>query len=144
MSKTGISLASLNAKAACDTPHEFEYYGPDGKPSGVFFSVLGAQAKTVVEATAKLLNDRRREEANRAAMRQRPGAQSEAAFTPVEDDIEFGQRLSAVRLVGWRGLEETFTPELGLQLIQSNSHIKDQIDAVSGDLAAFMKGLPKA
>lgn len=140
----GVSLASLDARKASDQPVEFEYYGPDLKPTGVFFSVLGAQSQKVVEQTAKLLNERRKRDASQAAMRNRPGSPSDAAFTPVEDDIAFGQQLSAVRLVGWRGIEEEFTAERGLALIASNAHVKDQIDAVSNDLAGFMKSSPKA
>jgi hypothetical protein len=160
MAKNSLSLDSLDARKASEVPVEFEYFGPDLKPSGLFFKVLGGQSPAVVEQTQRLLNERRKRDAVAAAA-PRAGGQADAAFTPVEDDIDFSQKLSAVRLVGWRGdgetdgltpeekerfspIAEAYTPELALKLIRSNVHIKDQVDAVSNDLARFMKASAKA
>ncbi len=136
--KTGISLASLDARSASDTPFRAEYISPDGKPSGVFLLILGAQSSTVIEATQKLLNGRRRQEAFASAQASRSGRNT-PTFTPVEEDIEFGQTLTAIRLAGWEGITEPFSPELALRLVQSNSHIGDFITEVSADLSNFMK-----
>jgi hypothetical protein len=139
MTKTSISLASLDARKASEQPFEFEYITPQNEFSGIFLSVLGAQSPSVVAETARLLTERRRKEVASAAVRSRSAAQ---ALT-VEDDIEFGQKVTAVKLVGWRGITEEFTPERALQLIQSNTDVADQINSVSNDLANFMKASPK-
>lgn len=133
----GLSLADLDASKASETPFEFEYILPDGKPSGVFLQVLGAQSPTVVAETQRLLNDRRKQDAMASVQAQRSGRNT-PTFTRVEDDVEFGQRLSAVRLVGWRNLTDPYTPENALKLIQTNRSVADQVGEASEDLANFM------
>jgi hypothetical protein len=64
-------------------------------------------------------------------------------FTPVEDDIAFGQRLSAARLVGWRGIKQAYTPDLALKLCQSNAELSSQVLAASNDLGNFTPASPK-
>jgi hypothetical protein len=149
--KTPVSLASLNVRKVTDTPREVEYFGPDLKPTGVFLSILGAQSETVQTKTNAILNERRQKAAAQAAEMAaartvpvgRAAAAQEVAFTPVEEDFDQACRMSAACLVGWRGIEEAYTEELALQLIKSNPHIKAQVDAVSMDLATFMKASPK-
>lgn len=150
----GDSIAALNTRKAAETPFQFEATGPDGKPSGHWLKVLGGQSETVVKASNALINARRREEAERTAQAAtgRPGDN----VTPVEDDIAFGQRLSAVRLVGWRGPEESddltpeekqrfrgisdgYTPELALILCQTNPDYAAQVLLQSNKTANFTK-----
>ena len=139
----GISLADLDARKASDNPFEDEYFGPDGEATGIFFSVLGAESPTVVEETQKMINERRRKEAAAELRARTGGRKSDVVFVPIEDDIQFGQRLTAVRMVGWRGITEEFTPERALELIQSNQHIANWIAERSGDMTNFTKTSPK-
>lgn len=133
----GVSLASLDARKASAAAFEFEYIGPDGAGTGIMLKVIGAQSAEVTEGTNRLVNERRRQEAIRAAeaTASRPGD----AIIPVEDDIAFGQRLSAMRLVGWDGIADPWSAENALLLCQSNPDIASQVLAQSNKLGNFIK-----
>lgn len=134
---SGVSLASLDLRKASEIPFEFEYVAPDGSGTGVMLKVLGAQCASVTAETNRMINERRRQQAAReaAASSSRPGD----AVTPVEDDVVFGQRLAAVRLVGWTGIAEDWSPELALQLCQANAEIASQVLAKSNALSNFTR-----
>jgi len=132
-----FSLADLDARS--ETPLKADYTLPNGKPSGIVFHILGTQSPAVTAETNKLLNDRRREEAYREVLKAKSRGRDEPDFTPVEDDIEFGYRLTAVKLVGWDGITEPYTPDLARELIRSNSDVADFITSKSGETANFMK-----
>lgn len=144
--KTSVSLASLDVRKITDVPAKVEYFGPDLKPSGITLHVIGAQSQTAVAKVNAILNDKRRKETAMLATIKpaRPGAPVDIPFSPVEDDVDLGQRLTAVYLVGWDGIEEPFTEALGLHLIRSNPHVKAQVDAIAGDISHFTKASPKA
>lgn len=137
-----VSLASLNARKASSEAVEFEYVDEAGERTGIFLSILGAQSDKVTSEVNALVNDRRRKEAALAATRM--GGRDQPTFTPIEDDIAFGHRLAAVRLEGWRGIEEPFTPENALSLCQNNADIADFITKKSNLSGPFMKRSPKA
>jgi len=156
--ETSISLADLDVRKASETPFEFEYMLADGMGSGIFLSVLGAHSAVVQAETNRLVNERRAADANREVMQLNIGA---AAFTPVESDIQFGQRLSAVRLVGWRqpgdtkglapdqierfkGVKEAWTPDLALVLCKSNPPLSEQVTKRSAAVGNFTTGSPTA
>lgn len=132
-----VSLASLDARKASETPFTFDYVGPDGLETGIRLSVLGGQSATVQSAVNALINGRRRQEAIRDADANaaRPGDN----ITTVEDDIAFGQRLAAVRLVGWEGIDEDWTPDLALLLCQTNADIAAEVLKQSNKLGNFTK-----
>jgi hypothetical protein len=138
----GMSLADLDASKASDVPFEFEYFDAAGEETGVFFQVLGDESPRVVAETQTLLNERRRKEAA-AEIRGRTGGRKEAEFTPVEDDVAFGQRLTAVRLVGWRGINEPWTADLALQLIKTNRHVAGEVTRNSAALENFTRNASK-
>ena len=135
--KGGVSLANLNMVKASDTPFEFEYVTPEGVSTGIFFKVLGGQSETVTKAAAKMINERRRQVAARELNKR--GISKQVDFDPIENDIEFGQRLAAVRLVGWSGITDEFTPENALRLCQTNKFVAAAILEYSDDAANFMK-----
>lgn len=137
--KAGVSLDALNARKASEEAHEFEYTLADGSRTGIFLSVLGGHAQAVVSKTNELINDRRRKEAARDAQAQID--RSVDTFTPFENEVEFTQRLAAVRLVNWRGIDEECTPDLALKLCQINPDITAQILSRSNNLGNYMKGL---
>lgn len=153
----GYSIASI--AAAKEATVEFEYVAADGKPTGLFFKVYGAQTDKVTSETAKLINDRRAAEAARESTRM--GGRNVAGFTPIEDDIAFGQRLAAARLAGWRrpgetegltddqkarfkGLSDEFSPATALALCQADQDIADQIVKTSNAVGVFTTSSPKA
>jgi hypothetical protein len=140
--KSPVSLASLSLRAAAESAYEFEFETPDGSGTGIFFPVLGAHSDKVTRETNVLLNEHRKREAVAAAKaaKSRP---DQIQVTPIEDDIAFGQRLAAIRLVVWRGIEEPCTPENALLLCQTNPEAAAQITARSGDLANFIKNSKK-
>lgn len=134
----GVSLSSLNAVKASDQAFEFEYITPAGESSGVFLSVLGGQSEAVTKMAAKMVNERRRKIAAREVsgkLHPRSGVE----FETLESDIEFGQRLAAVRLAGWRGITDEFTPENALLLCQTNKFISAQILEQSDNMENFMR-----
>lgn len=133
MSKTtGLSLDDLNLIAASENSYEFEYLRSDGRPTGVFISVLGSQAPKVQEWIRKTLNRRRAQEAIAA----KRGKEVERL---VEDDEQFGIEAAAIRVCGWKGITEPYTPEAALILCANNSEIRDQIFEASNNLGNFTK-----
>jgi hypothetical protein len=133
----GVSLASLNARVAGEVPFKFAYVGPDGNETGIIFEVIGGHSETVQNKVNSLLNEKRRQEAIREASAN-PARPGDAAI-PIEDDIAFTQRLAAVRLVGWSGITDPWTPELAYLLCSSNPDIADQVLKASNKLSNFMK-----
>lgn len=136
-----LDLNDLDAVAAGDTPFEIEYVRADGSGSGVFLLVLGSQSEKVQSAVNKLVNDRRKKQAQAAAVTK--GA-DKAEFTPIEDDIAFGHRLTAVRVVGWRGIKQEWSAETAFRLVSRNSEIAEQVTTASNNLGNFMPGSPTA
>lgn len=136
--KPMLSLADLDARAASATSFDFEYVTPSGAQTGVILSILGGQSKVVQDEANKAINERRRVEAIQAA--QAKTSRDTDNYVTVETDVAFGQRLAAIRLVGWKGIKEPFTPELGLALCQNNNDVAAMILAKSNDMANFMKG----
>lgn len=136
----GVSLADLDLNKAGEQTFEFEYL-IDGAPTGVFFQVYGSHTKQVQDAINREVNERRKRDAvtearNRGA---RPGS---AEFTPVEDDVAFGQRLAAVRLAGWRGIVEPFSPAGALAVCQGNPDIAAQVTEEANRTGNFLKLSP--
>lgn len=130
-----LSLADLDLRAASDATFEFEYIGTNGAGTGVFLTILGEHSEKVTTAVNAMINERRRMDATREANATTPADN----IMPVEDDVAFGQRVAAVRLVGWRGIQEDFTPERGLQLCRSNPPAAAQIMTKSRQLQNFTK-----
>ena len=133
MSKsTGLSLDDLNLVAASEDSYEFEYLRSDGRATGVFISVLGSQAPKVQEWVRKNLNRRRAQEALAA----KRGKEIERT---VEDDEEFGVNAAAIRICGWRGISEPFTPEAAHTLCANNPEVRDQVFEASNNLGNFTR-----
>lgn len=134
---TTVSLDDLDAAKASDTPHEFEFINQAGEASGIFLSVLGSQSETVTREVARLTNERRRAQAAREANRRIGVGAKPVEFDSFESDVEFGQRLAAVRLVGWSGITEPWTPENALRLCRSNREVAAQVTQQSDMMANF-------
>lgn len=134
-----VSLAQLDATTASAEAFEFEYINPAGDATGIFFRVLGSQSEVVTTEVAALVNDGRRREAAREIKRRAGASKKAVEFDALEDDISFGQRLAAARLVGWRGISDSWSPANALKLCQTNRHIAAQITERSDDIANFMQ-----
>ena len=133
-----LSLDDLDYIKKSDASYEFEYLTPDGEGTGVFISVLGGQAEVVTREVAALLNDRRRKEATRA-MKARGGKKQQAEYDPIEEDIEFGQRMAAIRIVGWRGITDPFSRDNAMRLCATNREVAAQVIEHSDNMANFTK-----
>lgn len=132
-----VSLDDLDASKASDEGFEFEYINHLGKHTGIFFKVLGGESETVKSEIARLQNERRRQHASREVNRRVGVGAKKVEFDTFESDVDYGRRLAAVRLIGWRGIADPFTPENALRLCKSNSHIAEAITAQSEAMENF-------
>jgi len=55
------------------------------------------------------------------------------------DAVKVGKELAAVRIVGWRGIKEDYTPDNAKKLCASNQMIADQVMSKSNALENFIK-----
>lgn len=140
MNQKTVSLNDLDATKASADAFEFEYINPEtGEGTGIFLSVLGGQSEIVSSEVAKLVNERRRKQAAREVAKKVGVGNKPIEFDTMESDIEFGQRLAAVRLVGWRGITETWSAENALRLCRSNRDIAAQVVSNSDEMGNFIK-----
>lgn len=140
MTKPTLSLADLDARTASERAYEFEFT-IGGEGTGFFISVLGQHCESIASQLNAEINGRRRKLAVAAARNAKSRAEA-VEFDLIEDDIAFGQRLAAIRIVGWRGIVEDYTPERALFLCQKNPQLAEQVLEASNDLANFMKPSP--
>ena len=134
----GITLNDLDATKASAEAFEFEYINAAGEATGIFFSVLGGESEVVRAETSRLQNERRRKAAAREVAQKVGVGARKVEFEPFESDVIYGRRLAAVRLVGWRGIDDPFTPEAALYLCQNNDHIAAQITEQSNAMENFI------
>jgi hypothetical protein len=133
------SLNDLDITKQCEGGFEFEVTDDnDGKGTGVFLTVIGAHAPAVLEFTRKALNKRRIFD----EMQEKRGKKSQSRS--IEDDIEFSTELVAVRVTGWRGISDEFSPAGAIRLCTINPPIREQILKASEDLANFTSKPAKA
>lgn len=149
-----LSLNDLDAAQKSSEAFEFEYQNADGDPTGIFLLVVGSQAEKVTMAVAKLVNERRRKEAAREVQRRIQPNSKTVQFETLESDVEFGQRLAAVRLVGWRGpgqvdglspeqverfqgITDPWTEDNALRLCRTNRDIAAQVTLQSDAMGNF-------
>ncbi len=127
-----LSLSDLDLVSASENSYEFEYLRGNGEATGVMISVVGSQAPKVQEWIRKSLNRRRSQEAIAA----KRGKEVERT---VEDDEQFGIDAAAIRIVGWKGISEPYSPENAKILCTMNSEIRDQVLEASNNLGNFNK-----
>ena len=60
-------------------------------------------------------------------------------FRSIEDDEDFGVDYAAIRIAGWKGIAEPFTPDAAKILCRNNREIREQIMEASDNLANFTK-----
>jgi hypothetical protein len=138
MAKT-FSLNDLDVTKNCEAGFEFEVTDDaTGKGVGIHLTVIGAHAPAVLDFTRKSLNARRVFD----EMNEKRGKKSQSRS--IEDDIEFSTNLVAIRVIGWRGITDEFTPEGAIKLCTINPPIREQILKASEDLANFTQKPAKA
>jgi hypothetical protein len=135
-------LDYYDAVAASDTPFELKVLKRNGSEDGLVLKVLGSECEKVQAEINKLVNGRRKQQAQAEAMASRIGVGATPVVT-VEDDIAFGHRLAAVRVVGWN-LKTPFTPEGAHKLVSRHPDISKQVLDASNDLGNFMKASSEA
>lgn len=119
-----FSVGDLNARAAAARGYEFELEYPPGKGLGVYLTVLGEQAQVVEDFEIELADRRAEqslEDAQKAAKDEKIVPRS--ARQSLDDNLE----RALVRTVGWRGIQEEFSPQLARQLLTQNPDFVDQI-----------------
>lgn len=131
-------LDAYDDVAASDVAYPLSILKADGTEDGLVLDVLGGQSETVQKAVNALVNERRKRQANAAAV-----TKGEPAFTPIEDDIAFGHRLTACRVIGWN-LKKDFTPEGAFRLVSRSARIAEQVTTASNDLGNFTPASLKA
>lgn len=143
------SIDDLNAVAKSEVPFEFEYVRPgDNEPDRskvpeerkIYLSVVGSESETATKAAAALINANRQKKAARTvAAKIGSGAKSNpATYDTIESDVEFGQRMAAARLVGWRGLSDPWSQDNALRLCTLNHDVAAQVMLHSDNLGNFM------
>jgi hypothetical protein len=142
------SLDDLNAVAKSERPFEFEYIRPGDNETDrtkvpeddkIFLSVVGAQSETAAKAAASLINASRQKQAA-AQITARVGSNAKAnpvVIETFESDVEFGQRMAASRLVGWRGITDPWSVENAHRLCRSNRDVAAQVMQQSDNVGNF-------
>lgn len=135
------SLSDLNVSKSCEKPFEFEVTSEQtGKGLGIYISVLGAHCERLAALIESRLNEQRTADAM-ADKRDPRGKQ--VRVRPVQDDLAYNIEQVAIRVVGWRGIDEPYSPEAAIELCKINPTIRDQIFAKSENLANFPLAPPK-
>ena len=130
-----ISLASLNVEKQCDTPFDLAIIDEaTGKETGIVLQVIGSHSSKITKLVAKAVNAKR----TAAALAAKKGGK-DAPIDKVEDDIAFSTELTAAKIVGWSGIEESYTPELAFELVSTNPVIREQVSQASDDMRNFTK-----
>lgn len=132
-------LEAYDDVAASDVPYALPILNADGAEDGLVLNVLGAQSERVQGEVNRLVNERRKRQAQAAAVTKGEAAE----FTLVEDDIAFGHRLTAARVVGWN-LRTAFTPEGAFRMVSRSNRIAEQVTRASNDIANFTRPSSKA
>ncbi len=132
-------LDAYDDVAASDVPYALAVLNADGAEDGLVLNVLGSQSECVQAEVNRLVNERRKRQAQAAALTKGEAAE----FTPVEDDIAFGHRLTAARVVGWN-LRTPFAPEGAFRLVSRSNRIAEQITRASNDIGNFTRPSSRA
>lgn len=119
--KKMYSLDDLNLVKKCDDSIEFEVLDEKGNGTDIFISVIGGHSEKVQNAYNKKINHRKR-----VALAQSKRGKNEE-ITLIEDDIEFGVEMAALRITGWRNITDDFNHENAIRLCTINPEIKKQV-----------------
>lgn len=127
----GISLDSLNVVKASAAPFTLDIVDDAGNKLGFSLDVIGSNSEVITKFFAKAMNARRTAE----DMQRKKG--KDVQVTKVEDDIAFANELAAKRIVGWNGIDDEFSPERAIKLIETNPMVREQVMNASDDIRNF-------
>jgi hypothetical protein len=133
---SGLSLASLNVVKSCEQGFEFEHIDANGYETGVFITVIGANAPQLQKTANSKYNQRRQQE----AMLTKRGKDIPTRL--IEEDIELGNELIAKRITGWRGISDDgvewpYSEQNAILLCEINPLIVEQVRTHSENMANF-------
>jgi hypothetical protein len=128
-----ISIDDLDLTITADNGYEFEYISesPD-IPRGIFFKIIGSNSDTVQRFIHQAMNKMWQRE----AFYSKKGKEdpNKAEFLS-ENNAE----MSAIRLIGWRGISTEFNFKNATKLCLKNQELRDLIITKSDELANFTK-----
>lgn len=133
MEKKAVSLADMNLAKRCDQGYEFEYMNENDKPTGIFFTVIGGHSEKIKRATFAAYDRNARME----AMQKKRGRDVE--IKPLEEQADENLEITALRVIGWRGITEPCTPENVLLLMKTNVLVVKQVLEASENIANFTR-----
>lgn len=128
-----LSFEQLNLNKQCEESVEVEYVTPDGTHTGVFISVIGKHAEKVQRYSMKHLDKLR-------AFAENSNKQGKSALISSEENLDYVIKDAALRISGWRGIDQEYSPEMAEKLCTINAEIRDLVVRTSNDLANFTKG----
>lgn len=131
VNKTKLTLADLNASARCSNAFEFPYVNEDGEETEFFISVIGDQSPIIKKAIYAKINKKRAQE----DFLKKKG--KEAPLEDIEDLINDNLEGLSVCIVGWRGIDEVYTPELAMKILDDNKAVAEQVKAASENILNF-------
>ena len=134
--KTGIDILGFDTVSQCENAHELAMLAPDDMTeTGISFMVLGSHAD-VVKAHFK---QKTKAFMTKSAIAEKQGKSEE--FTEKLVDAKDQNEIdgAAVRVVGWVGVKQEFTPALLKQVLAKNPHWISQIVKFSENIGNFTK-----
>jgi len=135
MTKKTVSILDFDAVKDSSNAIDVDMKSVDGESLGIIFKVIGKNADEVQQLQRKMMRKRQAEE----FIAQRKGKPLDPV--PIEELEEQGLDLTAVRVVGWEGVNEPFTKELLMQVLKRNPHWVEQVLEASSADANFTKSV---
>lgn len=126
-----VDILGFDAVAESQAGFEFELRHTDGRPTGVFFRILGSNADPVREWVARIVNKQSRE----AAIARKRGIEPETRT--LEELEEQNIQGAVVRVLGWHGVKQEFSKEILYRVLRKNMHFVAQITSESETLGNF-------
>lgn len=132
-----LSLNDLDAKTKSETPVEIEYVTLDGKETGVFLQIIGEESAPVRAVVSAEVEKRQQQLAAVEALS--TGIRGSTPTRSLEADLAMGNRMTACRLVGWKGIKEEWSPANALKLVSNNADIAAFVLDVSKGTSRFLQ-----
>lgn len=127
-----IDIEAFDAVADSESGHDIEMKQADGiTGTGVYFTIIGRNADAVVKWISREVNKAAREQ----QMAERRGKTVDP--TPLEEVKLKNMEGAAIRVTGWRNVQQAFSPELLRKVLTRNPHWVDQIIEASNDMGNF-------
>lgn len=129
-----FDIESFNSVAACEQGNEMEVMQPDGITGlGIFFNVLGAQSDVVTQSVKA--SSKRYLAGRNIAEKQN----KEAEFTNKIIDASDSKAINdaVIRVTGWRGVQQEYSPDLLKAVLKRNPHWIEQIFKYSEAIGNF-------